>query len=81
MSVEDVKAAEKARREGGKETVAAKRELEVRQRERDVEARKREKREFELERAAIREKLAQARQAAPYNPDPALSPAEPCPGA
>ena len=57
-SVEEEKAKEKERREGGAAIVKSKRELEDAQRKRDVEARKREKREFEIERQKLREKLA-----------------------
>ena len=38
---------------------AAKRDLDDAQKQRDIDARKREKREFELERQKLREKLAQ----------------------
>jgi len=57
-TVEEEKQKEKARRAGGKDTVSAKRDFEDSQKQRDIEARKREKREFELERQKLREKLA-----------------------
>ncbi|KAL1508450.1 hypothetical protein AB1Y20_004553 [Prymnesium parvum] len=62
LTVEEEKQKERARREGGKTITATKREFEDQQRQRDIEARKREKREFELERAKLREKLAKDRE-------------------
>ena len=56
-TVEEEKQKERARREGGKEMVKSRAELEEAQRKRDMEARKREKREFELERQRLRAKI------------------------
>jgi len=57
-SVEEYKQMERARREDGKQLLAARREQEDQQRKRDLEMRQREKREFEEERRKLREKLA-----------------------
>merc|ERR1740133_137468 len=61
---------------------AAKRDLDDAQKQRDIDARKREKREFELERQKLREKLAQdkrermvAKGLDPDGPPPAAAPA------
>ena len=75
MSAEDAKAAEKARIEGGKQTVAQNRAREDQQRKRDQEARAREKREFEEERKKLREKIAadKAARIAKNGPTPAAA--------
>jgi hypothetical protein len=58
-TVEEEKEKERLRVANGKGMTAAKRDLDDAQKQRDIEARKREKREFELERQKLREKLAQ----------------------